>query len=123
MSLQAYLDQLQNPQAKVLGSFNSIEGLVRSVLGEEFKEAPETKEIIQPKPVLEKKTEPLPLKDDKDFKAIVEQAIAKATAKNAPTPAQVLPELEDLFVNEDTKPINLQVNRKNNYIKNNIFNG
>lgn len=114
MSLQAYLDQMQNPQAKVLGSFNSIEGLVRSVLGEEFRESPK-KETAQPTPILEKKTEPLSLHDDADFEAIVEQAIAKATAKKTvEPPAPVYSEPEP--INEEVKPINLHVNRKNEYI-------
>lgn len=110
MSLQAYLENMQNPNAKVLGSFNSIEGLVRSVLGDSFKE--------QAEPIIESKIEPtesrlaIPNTAPDNIDEIVEMAIAKATVKKTLLENQPEPE----HTKEDAEPVKIQLNRKNEYV-------
>lgn len=114
MSLQAYLENMQNPNAKVLGSFNSIEGLVRSVLGDSFKEQAEKVEpiieSIQVPAVKEQISYPSSTTESIDD--VVEKAIAKASANKYVPEKQPKPEL----IKEDEEPVNIQLNRKNEYV-------
>jgi hypothetical protein len=114
MSLQAYLENMQNPNAKVLGSFNSIEGLVRSVLGDSFKEQVEkTEPIIETKQeqIIETKTL-IPETAPDNIDEIVERAIAKATATKYVPEKQPEPEI----IKEEEEPVKIQLNRKNEYV-------
>ena len=105
---------MQNPNAKVLGSFNSIEGLVRSVLGDSFKEQAEKVEpiieSIQVPAVKEQISYPSSTTESIDD--VVEKAIAKSSANKYVPEKQPKPEL----IKEDEEPVNIQLNRKNEYV-------
>ena len=112
MSLRAYLEQNNKPGQQVLGTFNSIEGLVRSVLGDSFKETPQLNN--QPEPIAEnqipiKPETSLPISNlSKSIDDIIDNAVAQVSI-----PSTLVTEKLEEPVIEIPK---IKVNRKNEYI-------